>query len=251
MVGALFVLTWLVSLPLRNASIADVVWGPAFAVVAWAAALWARPWEGGGALWALLPVLTTVWAGRLALHIGRRNLGKGEDPRYARWRREGGRSWPLRSLVTVFLLQGALLWVVSLPLQSWVLAPRLSPWVVAGVVLFAGGLLLEAVADAQLARFRRDPASRGKVLDTGVWRYSRHPNYFGDAVVWWGLWLAGGAGTGVWWTVVSPVLMTILLRWVSGVALLERSLAASRPGYADYMRRTSPFLPLPPRGGRG
>jgi steroid 5-alpha reductase family enzyme len=248
LVAALFVLTWMVSLPLRNASIADVLWGPAFVAVAWGAVLLVRPWEGpGGALWLLLPLLTTLWGGRLALHIGGRNLGKGEDPRYARWREEGGSTWPLRSLFTVFLLQGGILWVVSLPLQTWALGAPSPGWLLAGVVLFAAGFILESVADAQLARFRSDPASRGQVLDTGVWRYSRHPNYFGDAVVWWGLWLAGGAAVGAWWTVISPILMTILLRWVSGVALLERSLAASRPGYTDYMRRTSPFIPLPPK----
>lgn len=248
LVAALFILTWVVGLPLRNASIVDVVWGPAFVLVAWASVLLVRPWESGaGTGWWVLPVLTTLWGGRLALHIGRRNLGKGEDPRYARWREEGGRMWPLRSLFTVFLLQAGILWVVSLPLQTGALETPSPGWFLAGVTLFAAGFILESVADAQLARFRSDPASRGRVLDTGVWRYSRHPNYFGDAVVWWGLWLAGGAAVGAWWTVVSPILMTILLRWVSGVALLERSLVASRPGYADYMRRTSPFIPLPPK----
>lgn len=248
LLAVLFVLTWVLSLPIRNASIADVVWGPAFVLVAWAAVLLAQPWEAAEGLgWLVLPVLTTLWGGRLALHIGRRNLGKGEDPRYARWREEGGHTWPLRSLFTVFLLQGVILWVVSFPLQTGALGEPSAAWLLAGVVLFAGGFILESVADAQLARFRSDPAARGKVLDSGVWRYSRHPNYFGDAVVWWGLWLAGGAAVGAWWTVVSPILMTILLRYVSGVALLERSLAASRPGYEDYMRRTSPFIPLPPK----
>lgn len=248
LLAALFILTWVVSLPLRNASIVDVVWGPAFVLVAWASVLLVRPWEAGaGAAWWVLPVLTTLWGGRLALHIGRRNLGKGEDPRYARWREEGGRLWPLRSLFTVFLLQEGILWVVSLPLQTGALGEPSTGWLLAGTALFVVGFLLESVADAQLSRFRSDPANRGQVLDRGLWRYSRHPNYFGDAVVWWGLWLAGGAAVGAWWTVVSPILMTILLRWVSGVALLERRLAATRPGYADYKRRTSAFIPLPPK----
>lgn len=248
LLAGLFILTWAVSLPLRNASIVDVVWGPAFALVAWASVVLVRPWEAGaGAGWWVVPVLTTLWGARLALHIARRNRGKGEDPRYARWREEGGRLWPLRSLFTVFLLQAAILWVVSLPLQTGALGGTSAGWLLAGVALFVAGFLVESVADAQLSRFRSDPASRGQVLDRGLWKYSRHPNYFGDAVLWWGLWLVGGAGTGAWWTVVSPVLMTILLRWVSGVALLERSLAASRPGYTDYMRRTSAFIPLPPK----
>lgn len=244
----LFLGTWLVSLPLRNASIADIVWGPGFVVVAWVA--WVVGTGGGqrgGEVRLLIPLLTTVWGIRLAFHIARRNRGKGEDPRYAKWRSEGGPLWPLRSLFTVFLLQGAILWVVSLPLQAGALADPSTGWAVAGVLLFLAGFLLEAVADRQLARFKADPANRGRVLDTGVWRYSRHPNYFGDAVVWWGLWALGGAGTGAWWTVVGPILMTLLLRFVSGVALLERSLAESRPGYREYMRRTSPFIPWPPR----
>jgi steroid 5-alpha reductase family enzyme len=244
----LFLATWLVSLPLRNASIADIVWGPGFVVVAWVA--WAVGTGGGqrgGEVRLLLPLLTTVWGIRLAFHIARRNRGKGEDPRYAKWRSEGGPLWPLRSLFTVFLLQGSILWVVSLPLQAGARADPSMGWAVAGVLLFGACFVLEAAADRQLARFKADPANRGQVLDTGVWRYSRHPNYFCDAVVWWGLWALGGAGTGEWWTVVGPILMTFLLRFVSGVALLERSLAERRPGYREYMRRTSPFIPWPPR----
>jgi len=245
-VALLFSATWLVSLPLRNASIADVVWGPGFGVVAWGAWVVATGGRGEG-IRLLLPLLTTVWGLRLALHIAGRNRGKGEDPRYAKWRREGGRLWPLRSLFTVFLLQAAILWVVSLPLQAGALADSSPGWAMAGVLLFGTGFLLEVAADRQLARFKANPANRGRVLDTGVWRYSRHPNYFGDAVVWWGLWAIGGAGTGAWWTVVGPILMTFLLRFVSGVALLERSLIDRRPGYRAYMCRTSPFIPWPPR----
>lgn len=241
---------WLVSLPIRNASIVDILWGPAFVAVAWSG--WVA---GGGPSGAplLLVFLVTLWGLRLGAHLARRNLGKGEDPRYAKWRREGGAFWPLRSLGTVFLLQGAILWTVSLPLQTAMVpgAGRSGPaigWVaIAGGLTALAGILLEGIADRQLTRFRRDPANATRVLDSGVWGWSRHPNYFGDALTWWGFWLLGGASTGAWWTVVSPVLMTALLRWVSGVSLLERAMAARRPGYAEYVRRTSPFLPRPPR----
>lgn len=241
--------TWLASLPLRNTSIVDSVWGLAFAMVALVGAL-----LGGGdpaRRW-LLAALTLTWGGRLSWHITRRNAGRGEDPRYARWRKAGGPGWPLRSLGTVFLFQGAILWVVSLPLQAGAALGRgRSPgWVEwAGVLVWAVGFLMEAVADHQLRRFQADPANRGRVLDTGLWRYSRHPNYFGDAVMWWGLWLVGGAGTGAWWTAVGPILMTVLLRWVSGVTLLERELTGRRPAYEEYVRRTPAFVPGRPRRG--
>ena len=247
LVAAVMVATWVASLPLRNASIVDSVWGPGFALVALLGAV-----AGGGdpgRRW-LLALLVTVWGVRLSWHITRRNAGKGEDPRYARWREEGGPRWPLRSLVTVFLLQGVILWVVSLPLPTGATAGFGMGWIEAvGAVTWLAGFLFEAVADAQLARFRADPANRGRVLDSGLWGWSRHPNYFGDALLWWGLWMVGGAATGAWWTVVSPVLMTFLLRRVSGVTLTERGMEERRPGYREYVRRTSPFLPLPPRRG--
>jgi steroid 5-alpha reductase family enzyme len=245
LVAALMVATWAASLPLRNAGIVDSVWGPGFALVA----LLGAGVGGGDPLrrW-LLAAMVTLWGVRLSWHITRRNAGRGEDPRYARWRAEGGPRWPLRSLVTVFLLQGAILWTVSLPLQTGATAGAGIRWLeVLGTGVFLAGFLVEALADRQLTRFRADPANRGRVLDTGLWRYSRHPNYFGDALLWWGLWLVGGAATGAWWTVVAPVIMTVLLRYVSGVTLLERGMEERRPGYADYLRRTSPFLPRPPR----
>jgi len=156
------------------------------------------------------------------------------------------------SLFTVFLLQGALAWVVSLPLQAGAArgagAP-LSLLDLAGVLVFAAGLAFEAVADAQLTRFRADPSSRGRVMDRGLWRYTRHPNYFGDAVAWWGMGLLAAAG-GAAWALLGPALMTFLLVRVSGVALLERDIGSRRPGYQEYVRRTSAFVPLPPRAPR-
>jgi steroid 5-alpha reductase family enzyme len=246
LVGAM-VLLWLWSLPLRNASIVDAFWGSAFVLAAWTADL-----AGGGVgpRRALALVTVTTWGLRLSLHLLRRNAGHGEDPRYAAMRRgHGPRFWWV-SLFTVFLVQAALAWAISLPVQRAVLpstAP-LGPLDAAAAVLVAVGLAFEAVGDWQLTRFRRDPASRGQVLDTGLWRYTRHPNYFGDACAWWGFGLLGVAA-GHPWTILSPVLMTFLLVRVSGVALLEQDIAERRPGYRSYVARTSAFFPWFPRGG--
>ncbi len=244
-VAAYMALVWLLSLPLRDASIADVFWGPGFALVALVAASVSPP----SARASLLVALTSAWGLRLAFHIGNRwRKKKEEDRRYQAMRANWGSRFPVVSLFTVFLLQGALLWTVSLPLQAgaWGGAGRpLGVLDAVGVALFGVGLLFEAVGDAQLARFLADPSSRGKVMETGLWRYTRHPNYFGDALVWWGLGLVGAA-SGAWWSLAGPALMTFLLVRVSGVSLLEKDIGGRRPAYAAYVRRTSAFVPWPP-----
>jgi steroid 5-alpha reductase family enzyme len=189
---------------------------------------------------------------RLTVHLARRNLGKGEDRRYAEMRRRHGDRWPLRSLIVVFWLQGALMWVVSLPVQVGMTDPTPAglgalDW--AGAALWSVGFAFEAVGDLQLTRFKADPANRGKVMDRGLWRYTRHPNYFGDFCVWWGIWLVALSTGSAWWTAVGPAVMSVLLIRVSGAALLERSLIRRREGYADYVARTSAFFPWPPRRG--
>ena len=240
---------WAVSVALRDTSIVDVFWGSGFVVVAWIGFPLA---DGSDARRLLLAALVTVWGLRLTVYLARRNLGKGEDHRYAAMRRRHGERWPLRSLFVVFWLQGALMWVVSLPVQVAMTDPTpaglgILDWV--GAAVWAVGLGFEAVGDAQLARFKADPANRGTVMDRGLWRYTRHPNYFGDFCVWWGIWLVALATGSAWWTVVGPVVMSVLLIRVSGVALLERSLSRRREGYADYVARTSAFFPRPPRRG--
>ncbi|MGA9534238.1 MAG: DUF1295 domain-containing protein [Anaerolineales bacterium] len=240
---------WLISLILKDASIVDIFWGVGFSILAWFYV--GRVSAVGGASGGVVAaVLTTVWGCRLALHIAWRNRGKGEDYRYQRWRQAAGSSWWWRSYFKVFLLQGALMWMISAPLlaaqSSWdgsgfpVLAA-------AAVVIWAIGFLFESLADLQLARFKSDRDNQGRVLQSGLWRYSRHPNYFGDAVQWWGLFLLAAAAGG-WVTVFSPLLMTYLLLRVSGVAMLERDQKAKKPAYSEYIRRTSAFIPLPPRG---
>jgi steroid 5-alpha reductase family enzyme len=247
--GGLFVLyvaLWLWSLYGRDVSIVDIFWGPAFVVIA----LVALATAGTPTPRRLLAVaLTTIWALRLAAYIGWRNHGKGEDYRYQSMRKRIGPRFVWLSLVLVFFVQGLLAWIVSLPLQAAILAPApasLGALDLAGALLWAVGLFFESVGDWQLARFKRDPASTGRVMDRGLWRYTRHPNYFGDFLIWWGFWLLA-AQTGAWWTAIGPALMSLFLLRVSGVALLERTIVHRRPDYAAYISRTSPFFPLPPR----
>ena len=239
---------WVASLVKRDVSIVDVYWGPGFAVIA---NLSARLAVGGApGRRALVALLTTIWGLRLGAYLCWRNWGTPEDFRYAAMRRRWDDRFPLASLGTVFGLQAVLMWVVSLPVQVAALAPvpaALGPLDGLGVVVWVVGLAFEAVGDAQLARFKADPANAGRVMERGVWAWTRHPNYFGDACVWWGLFLIACATPGGAWTLPSPILMTFLLRRVSGVPMLERSLAKRRPGYADYVARTSAFLPRPPR----
>ncbi|UJA20345.1 DUF1295 domain-containing protein [Thermoleophilia bacterium SCSIO 60948] len=240
----LWVATWALSLALRDASIADVVWGLAFVLTAWIAYA-----VGGGedSRGLLAAVLTSVWGLRLAVHIGARKRREGEeDRRYREIRERVGDGFTLWSLPRIFLLQGAVAWIVSLPLFAAAAGTgSLGALSVAGAVVWVVGFGFEAIGDAQLARFGRDSANRGRVMDRGLWRYTRHPNYFGDVVVWCGMFLIG-LDAGGWWAAVSPALMAYLLVRVTGKEMLERHLS-KREGYADYVERTSGFVPLPPR----
>ena len=248
----LMVLTfvWVLSLRLQDASVADVCWGLGFVLLAWlycllSPTLTPRSW--------LVAVLITLWGTRLSRHIFRRNHGQGEDPRYQAMRDSHGRAFWWRSLFTVFWLQSAILWFVALPLLAAVRAAQPEALTAVdglGVLLFAVGLVFEVVGDHQLERFRAEPSNRGKVLDRGLWRYTRHPNYFGDATLWWGMYAMAAATPGGWLTVLSPALMTFLLMRVSGVTLLEQSLTASKPGYRAYVARTPAFFPWCPRRPR-
>jgi steroid 5-alpha reductase family enzyme len=238
---------WIVSLFLRDASIADVCWGLGFVALAW---LYRGLLGANGSRSLLVAGLVTLWGVRLSVHIYRRGIGHDEDPRYASMRARHGRAFWWRSLLVVFWLQGALLWFIALPLLVAARgpeAPLFAATDVLGLLMFATGFAFEAVGDLQLQRFKRDPSNRGRVLDRGLWRYTRHPNYFGDALLWWGLYLLSLATPGGWLTLLSPALMTFLLVRVSGVTLLEEGLRVRKPAYADYVARTSAFLPWFPR----
>ncbi len=237
---------WIVATRLRDVSIIDCCWGAAFVVVAWVSVTLNRP---PSARMLLLVVLTTLWGMRLSLYLLLRKRGHAEDRRYQAMREyHGPRFWWV-SLFTVFLLQGLLVWFVALPLQVAAVIASPAPLGgldVCGAALWLIGFAFEAGGDRQLARFRADPANQGRVLDQGFWRYTRHPNYFGDCCVWWGLYAVVAAG-GTWGTILSPVVMTVLLLKVSGVALLEKSIGRRRPEYAEYVRRTNAFFPGPRR----
>lgn len=242
---ALMTLLWLVSLYLKNSSIVDAFWGTGFVIAGWLYA-WLSP-EGSPERRLLIVGVVTVWGLRLSLYILRRNWRKPEDYRYQAWRHEAGPSWWWRSYLKVFVLQGMLLWLISAPLLAAMRGEHgLGLLDGLGAVVWAAGFFFEAAGDAQLAAFKANPANKGKVMTGGVWRYTRHPNYFGDAAQWWGFYLIAAAEGG-WWAVFSPLLMTFLLVKVSGAALLEKSMLA-RPGYAEYARRTSGFFPWFPRG---
>jgi steroid 5-alpha reductase family enzyme len=235
---------WLASLPLRNVSLVDSLWSLMFVAAALSYA-GARDWPLDPRGLVLLGLLA-LWALRLSLYITWRNHGAGEDYRYRQIRARNQPNFELKSLYLVFGLQAVLAWVISLPLLAALSSPAPLGWLdAAGVLLWAVGFLFEAGGDWQLARFKADPANAGRVMDRGFWRYTRHPNYFGDFCVWWGFYLIA-VSAGGWWSVAGPLLMSVLLLKVSGVALLERDIGARRPGYAEYVRRTSAFFPRPP-----
>ncbi len=237
---------WPLSRKLRDVSIIDILWAPAFAAIAVLAAVLGPVREARG--WIVLG-LVSAWAIRLGRHVYSRwrRLGH-EDYRYAEIRRKRGPNFPLTSLFWVFWLQAVLLWIVSWPLQTVFAVAAPLHWVDGlGVAMAVAGILIEAVSDAQLNRFRTDTANRGTVLDSGLWSWSRHPNYFGDFLMWWGFFAIAVAGGAPWWIALGPAVMTALLVQYSGAGLMEDTIGQRRPGYADYARRTSLFVPWPPR----
>ncbi len=244
---ALGLITWGISVPLKDASIADRIW-PVFFALALACYLTTQIHSASLRAW-LVSALVLAWSARLAIFITRRNWGHGEDRRYQAMRaRNEPFAW--RSLYIVFGLQAMLAWVLSWPMG--LALSTTAPWHMLDALGFAlglGGLLMEAFADAQMARFKANPANQGRVMDQGLWAWSRHPNYFGEACVWWGVWLMAlsAAPIQALWLLPCPILMNYLLLKVSGVALLEQDIGERRPGYRDYIAHTPAFFPRPPR----
>ena len=238
-------LTWLASLVQRDVSLVDRVWAFVIAVPVLAYA-WVFP-PAGAARFIVMAALLVLWAVRLAAYVSWRNWGHGEDRRYQAIRARNGPNFPLSSLVYVFVLQAVLAWAVSTPFLAALARP--APWTTIdsiGTAIVVIGFVFETFGDQQLASFKADPANRGKVMDRGVWRYSRHPNYFGEFCVWWGFFFMALPGGG-WWSIVSPLVMSGLLLKVSGVALLEKDIGQRRPAYRDYIARTNAFFPGPPK----
>ena len=238
---------WVVSVRIRDASIIDIFWGFGFVLIGWVAFVLTS--GSGNDRQRLILFTTSVWGVRLTLHLGRRNIGKGEDFRYRAMRKKHGERFAVTSLRTVFLLQGALMVVVGLPVIVGSMNSPIvwRPLLFVGAAVWLVGVVFETVGDLQLSAFKRNPSNAGKVLRTGLWAWTRHPNYFGDALAWWGIWLI--ACTHRWGsvTIVGPIAITLLLRRVSGVPILERTMAKRRPDYAAYIASTSPFLPWPPK----
>jgi len=245
-IAGFILLIWLISLPLRDASILDIAWGLGFVLIAWLS--FAMTDQLGPNRW-LLPLLTTIWGCRLAAHTGWRKTGEPEDRRYAKVREKWGKSFPLVSLFTVFAVQGVLIWIVSLPLQVGAnnVQPGRGLLHFIGIAVWVVGFFFETVGDWQLARFKAKSNNEGEVCDEGLWRYTRHPNYFGDFCVWWGLFaIAISPIISNWtisWIVIGPITMSILLLRVSGVTMLEKDLKDRKPGYAAYVKRTNAFFP--------
>jgi steroid 5-alpha reductase family enzyme len=237
---------WLLSLPLRNVSLVDSLWSLKFLLCG---LLYAGLSGASGPRSTVLLVLLALWALRLAAHITWRNRGHGEDRRYQAIRRNNEPGFAWKSLYIVFGLQAVLAWIISLPLLAAVTATRpLGLLDAFGAGLWLLGFVFEAGGDLQLARFKANPANVGRVMDRGFWRYTRHPNYFGDFCVWWGFYALALSGGG-WWSIPGPLLMSALLMKVSGVTLLEKDIGERRPDYADYIRRTPAFFPGRPHSG--
>jgi len=239
---------WLVSLWRNDVSIVDSLWSLMFLLVA---LVYAAASAAGGPREPLVLAMVAMWALRLSIYISWRNHGQPEDYRYQEIRANNEPGFRFKSLYIVFLLQAALAWVISLPLAAAISGTGdFGILDLAGIGLWVAGMVFEAVGDYQLSQFRKDPRNRGRVLDTGLWRYTRHPNYFGNATLWWGFYLVAFAAGG-WWTVVAPLLMTFLLLKVSGVALLEKDIGGRRPDYQQYVQRTNAFFPGFPRSDKG
>ena len=238
------VATWIVSVIKRDVSIVDSLWSLMFLI---AAVVYALVLPETGPRATLTLVLVALWSFRLAGYIAWRNWGEGEDYRYQQIRANNEPNFTVKSLYIVFGFQGILAWIISLPLLAAMASLNsLNALDYVGVLVWAVGMFFETVGDWQLARFKADPVSKGKVLNSGLWRYTRHPNYFGNSCIWWGLFLIAWAAGG-WWSIVSPIMMTFLLLKVSGVAMLEKDIGERRPGYREYVTQTNAFLPGRPK----
>ena len=240
-------LLWALSLLMKDASIIDIFWGAGFVIIAWSYA-YEIGWDELGVRQQLLLGLISLWGLRLTIYLAIRNLGKGEDYRYVELRKAGGENWWLISYLRVFVLQGIILWMVSsLFVPAFLAGEEWQALDILGIVLWCIGFYFEAVGDWQMMRFKNDPSNKGKVMNKGLWKYTRHPNYFGDATLWWGFFCFALAHPQGVWYIFAPVYMTFLLLKISGVAMLERSLVKTKPAYQDYVQRTSAFLPRPPK----
>lgn len=249
--AGLFAITWLIARRLNRYNVVDVLWSLSIAAITIAAFAGSTNVGADTARRSLVLAMTVAWALRLAGHIWKRNRGHGEDPRYAAILSRATGSVPIYALLRVFLPQAVIAYAISMPLQIAMYQRGGNTWLdVAGGVVWLTGLTFEAVGDAQLATFVARRTDSTQVMDTGLWRYTRHPNYFGEALLWFGLWLPAAVDWRGLAAIASPIIVTYLVGFASGKPLLERAMAKRKPTYADYMARTSGFLPLPPRAAK-
>ena len=249
-VVGMMIIGWLISLQYHNVTIVDSLWGLGFVLIVWITFVLS---DGFFYRKTVVALLVTAWGLRLSIYLSLRNWGAAEDPRYGEWRKKSGAGFKLVSLFKVFLLQAAFLWLIALVLQIGQLSPAPSRFVWLdwlGVILWTIGFLFETVSDRQLARFKADPSNNGRVMDQGLWAYSRHPNYFGEFLVWWGFFLITLSTPNSWWTVISPLLISLVLLKMTGIPLTEKTIVKTRPGYKDYIHRTSAFIPWIPKRRR-
>jgi steroid 5-alpha reductase family enzyme len=248
-VSSMMIGGWLISLIYKNVSLVDSLWGLGFVLIAWISFGLAEGYSGRKFLFVLL---TTIWGLRLSAHLSWRNWGKGEDPRYGGWRQASGNRFWIISLFKVFLLQALFLWVIALAIQYGQVSPTPGhfTWLdFLGFIIWLIGFAFESVSDWQLARFKADPANKGKVMDRGLWAYSRHPNYFGESLIWWGIFLVALSTPKSWWTVISPLVITAVLLKMTGIPLTEKTIVSTRPGYREYIKRTPALFPWFPKKG--
>lgn len=238
-------LWFIVSLLRKRNDVADEAWGFGFVVLAWASFLLGTAQDTRGII---VGILVSIWGTRLAWHIFRRHLGHSEDYRYAKWREDWGKWFYVRSYVQVYLLQGVLLFLIATPilLINQSAGVSLNYLDVVGIFIWITGFVFEVVGDAQLAQFKKDPHNKGKLLQTGLWNYSRHPNYFGEVLQWWGVFVLALSVSNGWFGIVGPLMITFLILKVSGIPLLEKKMMEN-PAFAEYQKKTSIFIPWFPK----
>lgn len=234
-----------ISLLKKRNDVADIAWGLGFMLIAWSSLLLS---ENFNARSLLVNILVSIWGLRLAWHINSRNQGKNEDYRYLAWRKEWGKWFYIRSYLQVYLLQGSLLYLIILPVLfiNSGIGSAINFIDGLGVLVWLIGFLFEVIGDAQLKNFIKNPINKGKLMQKGLWQYTRHPNYFGEVLQWWGIWLIAINTPNGWLSIVGPIIITILILKISGIPLLENKMV-NHPDFAEYKKRTSIFIPLPPK----
>ncbi|MBW2407275.1 MAG: DUF1295 domain-containing protein [Deltaproteobacteria bacterium] len=243
----MMIMGWVLSLILKNVTVVDSLWGLGFVMIALTTFFLAHGFLGRKLL---TTFLVTCWGVRLSIYLTWRNWGKGEDPRYGSWREKSGKNFWIVSLFKVFLLQALFLWAISISIQYGMTSgtPEMITWLdVCGCILWGVGFVFEAVGDWQLAAFKSNPDNKGKVMDRGLWAYTRHPNYFGESLMWWGIFLIAFSTPNSWWTVLSPLIITGVLLKMTGIPLTEKTIVVHRPGYKEYVQRTNAFFPWFPK----